>query len=127
MVTREAISPNGNGVATEHLHHHDPHRAIDLYLTVQDPDLCGELLKRDEPERSDFALAALRVGVMAIRQAQGQVDAHQIQDAGERVIRSATASRNISTPRAGFSSSASGASWDTATKQGNWSGSSAVK
>ena len=90
MVAREAISPNGNGVATEHLDHHKVHTAIDLYLTVQDPDLCGELLKRDEPERSDFALAAMRIGVVAIRQAQGQVDAGQIRDAGERVIRDMT-------------------------------------
>ena len=90
MVAREAISPNGNGVATEHLDHHEVHRAIDLHLTVQDPVLCGELLMRDEPERSEFALAAMRVGVAAIRQAQGQVDGGQIRDAGEQVIRDMT-------------------------------------
>ena len=86
----EAVSSNGNGVATEHLEDYDTHRSVDLYLNVRDPDLCGELLKREEPERSEFAMAAMRVGLMAIRQAQGQVDAGQIRDAGEQVIRNMT-------------------------------------
>ena len=59
---------------------------LELRLTVSEPDVYSDLAKRKEPERSDFALAAMRIGVMAIRQAQGQVDAGQIRDAGERVI-----------------------------------------
>ena len=59
---------------------------LELRLTVSEPDVHSELVKRKEPERSDFALAAMRIGVVAIRQAQGQVDAGQIRDAGERVI-----------------------------------------
>ena len=90
MVVKEAIASNENGVATDHLEDYDAHRAIVLHLTVQDPDLCTELAKRKEPERSDFALAAMRIGVVAIRQAQGQVDAGEIKDAGERVIRDMT-------------------------------------
>ena len=82
MVTKETISPNGNGVATEHLEDYDIHRSVDLYLSVQDPDLCTELVKREEPERSEFALAAMKVGVMAIRQAQGQVDGREIRGRG---------------------------------------------
>ena len=86
MVVKETFSPNGVGTKTEHLNPYDAHREIDLYLTVQDPELVGELLKHDEPERDDFALAAMKVGVLAIRQAQGQVDSGQIRDAGDRVI-----------------------------------------
>ena len=59
---------------------------LELRLTVSEPDVYSDLAKRKEPERSDFALAAMRIGVVAIRQAQGQVDAGQIRDAGERVI-----------------------------------------
>ena len=87
MVVKEAISSNGNGIATEHLEEYDTHGSVDLYLSVQDPEVYSELVKRKEPERREFALAALRVGVMAIRQAQGQVDAGEIKDAGEKVIR----------------------------------------
>ena len=61
-----------------------------LRLWITESDLRVELIGREEPERSEFALAAMRVGVMAIRQAQGQVDAGQIRDAGERVIRDMT-------------------------------------
>lgn len=61
--------------------------SIALHLSVSDPDLYAELSKRDEPERSEFALEAMKVGVLAVRQAQGQVDARQIQNAGERVIK----------------------------------------
>ncbi len=60
---------------------------LDLCLTVSEPDVYSDLTQRKEPERTEFALAALRIGVVAIRQAQGQVDAGQIRDAGERVIR----------------------------------------
>ena len=58
-----------------------------MNLTVSEPDVYSELAKRKEPERSEFALAAMRIGVVAIRQAQGQVDAGEIRDAGESVIR----------------------------------------
>ena len=90
MVVKEAISPNRNGVATEHPEDYEPRGAIDLCLTVQDPDLCTELVKREEPERSEFAIAAMRVGVLAIRQAQGQMDGREVRDAGERVIKDMT-------------------------------------
>ena len=59
---------------------------LELRLTVSELDVYSDLTKRKEPERSEFALAAMKVGVIAFRQAQGQVDASQIRDAGERVI-----------------------------------------
>ena len=75
-----------NGTAVFALERHNATRTLELCLAVSEPDVYSELSKRKEPERSEFALAAMRVGVLAIRQAQGQVDSHQIKDAGERVI-----------------------------------------
>ena len=87
MVTQNGVR---NPMALPTLEHHNETRSIGLNLTVSEPDVYSELTKRKEPERSEFALAAIKVGVIAIRQAQGQVDAHQIRDAGEQVIRNMT-------------------------------------
>ena len=48
MALKEAIASNGNGIATEHLEDYDTHRSVDLYLSVQDPDVYSELAKRKE-------------------------------------------------------------------------------
>ena len=53
-------------------------RTISLHLIVSDPDVVTELSKIDRDEdRSDFALSALRVGVLALRQAHGEVDSQK--------------------------------------------------
>ena len=75
---------NGNGVgARPHL---NGTGHVQLDLDVTDPDLYAELSKRQEPRRTEYALAAMKVGLIAFRQAQGQVDAAQVRNAGERVI-----------------------------------------
>ena len=84
MTTEANVAINGSGTA---IAHSNGTGFIDLQLHVSDPDLLAELSKKDEPERSEFALSAMKIGVIAFRQAQGQVDANQIRDAGERVIR----------------------------------------
>ena len=56
-------------------------------MDISDPNLCAALAKRQEPERSDSAITAMKIGFAAIRQAQGQVDAHQVRNAGEQIIR----------------------------------------
>ena len=83
----------GNGVVTAPVHlngngavHSNGTGTVELHLKVTDPDLYAALSKREEPGRSQLALAAMKIGVAALRQAQGQIDAHQIRDAGERVI-----------------------------------------
>ena len=48
---------------------------IELHMVITDPEIALELSKRDEPERTEFATSAMRVGIIAFRQAQGQVDA----------------------------------------------------
>ena len=83
MTTKEKFS--GNRAGTEASRSNGT-GSIKLNLTISDSDLFGELSRREEPRRSEFALAAMKVGVIAFRQAQGQVDAHQIRNAGERVI-----------------------------------------
>lgn len=52
---------------------------LPLDLTVEDPDTIAELCQHTEGEdRERFALSALRIGVLALRQARGQVDGEQI-------------------------------------------------
>ena len=83
MTTEGSVAANGAGTITARS---NGSGSIELHLTISDPDLYAELSKRDVPERSEFALASMKIGVIAVRQAQGQVDASQIRDAGERVI-----------------------------------------
>ncbi len=84
MTTEGSVASNGPGPA---MAYSNGTGSVELHLTISDPDLYAELSKRDEPERSEFAVASMKIGVIAFRQAQGQVDANQIRDAGERVIR----------------------------------------
>ena len=55
-----------------------PYR-LHLELTIEDPDSIAELCQHAEgDDRDRFALSALRIGVLALRQARGQVDSEQI-------------------------------------------------
>jgi hypothetical protein len=58
-----------------------------LTLEVTDPDVLAELRRRSEgTDRDRYALAALRVGVLALRTANGQVDAVAIREAGGALV-----------------------------------------
>ncbi|MHC4840847.1 MAG: hypothetical protein ACYTDT_07760 [Planctomycetota bacterium] len=59
---------------------------LKLSLDVTDPDVVRELSSRDGPERDQYALTALRVGVLALRAAGGVVDAEKLKSEGERLI-----------------------------------------
>ena len=87
MVVKERISINGreNG----NVHRNGTGR-VRLNLDITDPDLYAAISRREEPKRTQFALEAMKIGVLAFRQAQGQVDAYQVRDAGDQVIRSLT-------------------------------------
>jgi hypothetical protein len=64
-----------------------PAGTVELRLTVGDPDVVADLLRRPEgPARDRFAAAALRIGVLALRMAGGQVDGDTIRAAGERML-----------------------------------------
>jgi hypothetical protein len=58
-----------------------------LELSVRDPDVIAELSKcGDRDERHDYALSALRLGVLALRHARGEVDSRAIKREGERLL-----------------------------------------
>ena len=62
-------------------------RTIELALRVEDPEVVSELQKRAEPgERNAFALTALRIGVLALRTAGGQLDAGAVREAGAKLL-----------------------------------------
>src|SRR5215472_5071865 len=61
--------------------------SVVLTLEIRDPEVLCELRRYVEPEeRERFALAALRVGVLALRSANGHVDATSIREAGQSLV-----------------------------------------
>ncbi len=69
----------------------DKHSAKPMYLplnlTVYDTDTIEELLSYPEgEERETFILNALRVGVMALKQARGKIDADLVKRESERML-----------------------------------------
>ncbi|HEY4014158.1 MAG TPA: hypothetical protein VGM06_12525 [Polyangiaceae bacterium] len=61
--------------------------ALVLTLEVRDPEVLAELRRyTDAAERDRHALAALRVGFLALRAAAGQIDAASIREAGQNLI-----------------------------------------
>src|SRR5690242_2072960 len=62
---------------------------IDISLTVRDPETVLELWRRgDGDARTGFALSALRLGVLAMRQACGAIDGVTVRQEGERLVSS---------------------------------------
>ncbi len=60
---------------------------LELQLTVTDRDTIDDLTTyADGDEREQFALNALRIGVLALRQARGRVDADLIQRETQRML-----------------------------------------
>jgi hypothetical protein len=61
--------------------------ALELQLRVTDPEVIAELQRIPEGEaREQHALSALRLGVMSLRMASGQVDAGSIREAGQKLV-----------------------------------------
>jgi len=62
-------------------------RAVRLALCITDPEVADALEDREDGvERDAFAKQALRIGVLALRQANGALDAQAIQREGERML-----------------------------------------
>jgi uncharacterized coiled-coil protein SlyX len=58
-----------------------------LNLVIEDPEVVAELERRAEGHaRNTFAASALRIGILALRQAQGNVDAETVRNEGQRLI-----------------------------------------
>src|SRR6476646_3632858 len=84
MVDQLRVAPidEASAAATADL----PYR-LPLEITVEDPDTIAELCQHAEgEERERFALSALRIGVLALRQARGQVDGEQIRRQTDRML-----------------------------------------
>ena len=61
--------------------------SLPLELTVHDSETIAELCMYEEGEpREQFALKALRVGVLALKQARGEVDVERIRRESERLL-----------------------------------------
>ncbi|HHK42881.1 MAG TPA: hypothetical protein ENJ50_10725, partial [Planctomycetaceae bacterium] len=61
--------------------------SLQLDLVVQDEDTISELVKYTEgSERDQFALKALRIGVLALRQARGEIDAERVRRESDRLM-----------------------------------------
>lgn len=61
--------------------------SLPLELTVQDPETIAELVAYPEgEERERFALTALRIGVLALRQARGRIDADLVRRECDRLL-----------------------------------------
>ena len=57
-------------------------------LDVYDPEVVHELLQRSEgAERDDYLRLALRIGVLSLRLAGGQIDEKKLREEGDRLVR----------------------------------------
>lgn len=69
--------------------HSRPRRSagpVTLTLEVTDAEVLAELRRHEGEDRERFALAALRVGVLAMRAASGQIDVGSIREAGNLLV-----------------------------------------
>jgi uncharacterized protein YeeX (DUF496 family)/citrate lyase gamma subunit len=57
-----------------------------LDLEVTDPDVLEELRRQPDEQRAAYAQNALRIGVLALRSASGQLDAAAVKEAGTRLV-----------------------------------------
>ncbi len=61
--------------------------SIELQLIVSDRDLCAALEPHpDGRERHDFAIASMKIGALALTQAQGRIDAERVRAEGDRLL-----------------------------------------
>jgi hypothetical protein len=62
-------------------------KSIALQLAVSDHDSVAELLQKSEGrERDEYALVALRIGLLSLKHARGQIDAEAVRHEGERLL-----------------------------------------
>lgn len=69
----------------------DDAQSIPLTLVVSDRETVAELLQRNGGrERDEYALAALRIGVLSLKHARGQIDADAVRREGEKLLQDLT-------------------------------------
>ena len=59
---------------------------VRLTLDVTDAEVLAELRRHEGEDRDRFAMAALRVGVLALRAASGQIDVGSVREAGHALV-----------------------------------------
>jgi hypothetical protein len=65
----------------------DSYQSVPLTLVVSDHDSVAELLQKTEGrERDEYALTALRIGLLALKHARGQIDADAVKREGEKLL-----------------------------------------
>jgi hypothetical protein len=65
----------------------DSYQSVPLTLVVADHDSVDELLQKSEGwERDEYALAALRIGLLSLKHARGQIDADAVKREGEKLL-----------------------------------------
>ncbi len=65
----------------------DAEGPLELRLWIRDPEVLAELNSLPAGRaREDFARSALRIGVLALRQVKGQVDAHAVRSEVDRML-----------------------------------------
>jgi hypothetical protein len=82
-------TPYPYGSSAENAHSEGPARQVPLLLqlNVTDPEISAALRAHAAgAPRNQFALEALRLGVLALRAAAGQIDAGAIYDAGQKLM-----------------------------------------
>ena len=66
----------------------DDAQSILLTLVVSDRETVDEFLQRTEGrERDEYALTALRIGVLSLKHARGQIDADAVRREGEKLLK----------------------------------------
>ena len=77
-----AVSPRKPPVAAD-----GAEGSVPLMLVVGDHDSVAELLQKSEGrERDEYALAALRIGLLSLKHARGQIDADAVKREGEKLL-----------------------------------------
>ena len=62
-------------------------QSVLLTLVVSDHESVAELLQKTEGrERDEYALTSLRIGILALKHARGQIDADAVRHEGERLL-----------------------------------------
>lgn len=62
-------------------------QAVTLQLMVSDHDSVAELIQKPEGrQRDEYALTALRIGLLSLKHARGQIDAEAVRREGERLL-----------------------------------------
>lgn len=84
VIPKEEIVPDLSPLKT---HQYQQDTSVELTLLVTDPEIADVLSAFSAGRsRENFALSALRIGILALKQAEGQVDANAVRNEGERIM-----------------------------------------